>query len=135
MKVIDDLGIEHDSQDILAADRLLKMKRDLAGTEANGLWQVIAEVVKVWQDKNPEQWDSYLIELKDIKSTRKDEKFGLSWDKTTGKKGNLRYTLDIPAKVYAMIRSIYDSDELPMDRVFFLEFAKQFPMFKVAAKL
>lgn len=130
MKVYDSFtGILRNSTDVIATDRLIELKKS-SGTNP---WPVISEILKIWADKSPKEWKSYLIRLQDIKRTRKDRKFASTYDKVN--KGYLRYILDIPQKVISMIRCLYTADELPMNRKFFIEFARRFPRLKVAEKL
>lgn len=109
-------------------EQVLKLKYS-SGTSP---WPVIEMCFNYWASKNPKRYRSFLISIKDIKETRKDPKFGSTYDKESG--GYLRYTLDIPEEVMYMIRKIYSVDELPMDREFFTEFGKRFPKFKIAEK-
>ena len=127
--IYDHLGIPRKTDDINAVVRLFQMK------EANGSnpWPVIEECFNIWSTQNPEKWDSYLIYLDSIKQTRKDKKFASTKDKVTG--GYLRYTIDIPQKVMYMIRQLYNSEELDMNRDFWMEFAKKFPKLRIAEKL
>ncbi len=130
MKVFDSVtNTLRNSSDVLAADRLISLKKKKGST----LWTVISEVLKIWAERNPKEWESYLVRISDIKHTRKDKKFGSTYDKISG--GYLRYTLDIPQKVMLMIRSLYDHTELQMNRDFFIEFARRFPRLKIAEKL
>ncbi|MEK6882964.1 MAG: hypothetical protein AABY22_25290, partial [Nanoarchaeota archaeon] len=96
-------------------------------------WSVIEECFNIWASEKPTKYNSYLVYLQDIKETRKDKEFASTKDPVTG--GYLRYTLDIPQEVMMMVRCVYNSSELPMNREFFQEFAKRFPKFKVAEKL
>lgn len=121
-----DSGVPRKAEDVLAVDRLIKMK------STSDVWTVIAECIKIWSSKNPTKWNSYLIELDDVKKTRKD-KFASTTDKVTG--GVLRYTVDLPQPIYLMIRMLYTDQELPMDTRFFHILAKKFPIFRVADKI
>lgn len=105
-----------------AANRLI----ELAKTKSQ--WEVIEEVVNVWQKTQPKEWKSHLIELKDLKETRENE-FASTKDKS------LRFILDIPEKVIMMIRILYSSEDAPMDKKWMLEFAKRFPRFVVANRI
>jgi len=111
---------------IQAADTLIRMKKD-----NRPIWESIEYMIKVWHKTRPTEWKSYLYYLNDIRETRIDKKFGTS--KTKG--SNLRYTLDIPEIIMSMIRKLYTADELPMDRKFFIKFARRFPAFKVVEKM
>ena len=112
-----------------AVDKLIFMKKK------EDVWTVIEKIMEIWVKTKPNEWKSYLIDLKETKQTRKVTKGlrGVSKDKDTG--GYLAYTVDVPTKVIKMIRAIYDPDELPMDKVFFRTFAKKFPTFKIMEKV
>lgn len=128
--IIDATGISRNIAHIQAVERLETLKHK----SGSNPWPVIEECFKIWKDTNPTDWKSYLIYLDDVKETRRDKKFGTA-RKDPVHDGILRYTLDIPEKVMFMIRCLYDSDELPMDRKFFLQFAKKFPLYKVVEKV
>lgn len=130
MKIYDHYGIPHDTGDIAAADALLRLKRE-SGSDP---WPVIRKCINLWSEKHPDRWESYLFDLGKVKSTRKDRKFAASRT-NYGATGTLRYTIDLPEPVYLMIRCIYDDSELPMNRQFFQEFGRRFPIFQVAEKI
>lgn len=126
-------GKVYDYRDIQAVEHLLDLKRKYSARSKGGaeqFWKVIDEIVKIWRDKNPTQWKSYLIELGKIRKTRRDEKFGES------KKGSMRYLLDVPQPIIYMIRCLYDVHELPMnDKKFWREFGKRYTVFLVPKKV
>jgi hypothetical protein len=115
---------------VTGVDRILKLKKTLPQ------WEVIAEIVNFWASLNPSQYDSYLVRLRDIKATRKKttigtkEFVGISKDKGTG--GYINYMVDVPVKVMSMIRIVYNSNELQMDKKFFRKFGRKFPAFRVS---
>ncbi len=117
----------------LSVDHLIKLKKD------KGPWDVIQAIVEIWKKQRPTEWESMLVGTKEIKESRKvtnvgGKKYtGVSKDKETG--GTIRYTLDIPVKVVKMIRVMYNSGELPMDKPFYKKFGKKFPIFKISEKL
>ena len=96
-------------------------------------WPVIEEAISDWKKIKPKEWEAFIVNVQDLRNTRKDKKYASTTDKVTG--GILRYTLDIPYPVMRLIRAVYNVDELPMNKEFFLEFARKFPYFKVADKL
>lgn len=128
MYIYDERGIQRDTDDLLLVERLEKLK-----ASSTKPWDVIEELFKVFQKKQPKQWKSHLIEIDDIRETRKEKKFASSHDKAHD--AYLRYTLDIPEFIMYGIRMLYTPDELVMDRKFYQEFAKRFPAYKVAEKL
>ena len=125
----DSNGIQRKWEHVRAADNLIKIKR----ASGSSPWPVIEEAIKIFRTYHPTEWKSYIVELDGIRKTRKDPKYASTKDKVTG--GYLRYTLDIPERLVFIIRAVYDRDELPMNREFFIEFARRFPVFKVAEKL
>jgi hypothetical protein len=114
----------------LAADRLIDLKKD----SGSNPWPVIDEILKLWKKSRSEEFKSYLVELDNIKKTRKVTKgfSGVSKDKS--KASYTVYIADIPEFVIKAIRMVYDPEELPMTKEFFTEFTKRYPAFKVAKK-
>src|SRR3990167_3184514 len=111
MYIYDSFGIKRKLSDLTAVDRLFKLKE----TSCSNPWPVISECIKIWEQTNPKEWQSFLFELQDIKKSRRD-KFASSDPKKDKRHGGiLRYTLDIPEKVMYMIRCIYSPQELPME--------------------
>lgn len=104
------------------ADGLVKLRN------TKGLWEVIGEVVKAWENLKKHKYTSHIIDLKEKKETRLNQ-YGSTKSKS------LRYLLDIPEDIINMIRILYPIDELPFDKKFFREFGKRFPQYKVADKI
>lgn len=127
--IYDQFGRKLQLADIRAVEHLETLKEK----NGNNIWPVIEECLKVWTDKHPQQWKSYLIDVSDLRETRKEKKFASTTDKITG--GILRYTLDIPEKLIMIIRAVYTPEELAMNKEFFTAFARKFPAFMVAEKL
>ena len=125
----DKYGRRHKWRDYAATQKLFKLKE----TSGSKPWPVIEECIKIWSESAPRTWKSFLYEIEQTRETRKDQEFGSTVDKSTGQ--TLRYTLDIPEKVMYMLRILYTPEELPMNREFYIEFAKHFPAFKVAEKI
>lgn len=130
MKIYDQFGIPRDTKHIRAVQYLEEVKT-ASGSDP---WPVIEACFKVWEETAPSEYTSHLFYLDDIRSSRAD-KFASSGKKDRKHGGILRYTIDIPEKVMFMIRCLYDSSELPMDREFFMKFAKRFPKYKIAKKM
>ena len=108
-----------------AADKLIKLKSE------NKVWESIEEIVKIWADSKPHEYQSYVFDITNIRETMYDPKFG-----TTKEKGsNLRRYLDIPDTVMKMIRLLYNPEELPMDKDFFIRWGKSFPKMMVVQKI
>jgi len=125
----DQFGRKRKLEHLQAVERLETLKRK----SGSNPWPVIEECFNIWKSTNPKHWDAHLVDVYDLRESRKDKKFGSTTDPVTG--GVLRYTLDIPEKVMYMIRMLYSVEELPMNREFFLEFGRRFPNLKVAEKL
>lgn len=117
-------GERRDTRDIEAATRLIKLK----GKHGDDVWPVIEEVLRIWSAKHPKEYKSFLLELADIKETRRG-KFA------TSESEMFRYTLDIPEKVIYMLRKLYTINELDMNKEFFRKWAKKFPKMQVAEKI
>jgi hypothetical protein len=106
-----------------AADKLVQLKKD------KDPWEVFEYIVKIWKSTNPSEYESFIVNLNETKTTRKvttvgNKQFsGVSVDKNTG--GTLRYLLDIPVKVVHMIRKLYP--EMNLDKEFYTKWAKHFP--------
>lgn len=117
---------------VQAADKLIELKKN------KGPWEVIAEIIKIWRSTHPTQYDSYIINLEGVKQSRKvtsvgGKQFsGVSKDKSGA---YLQYKLDIPEKVVYMIRTLYNPEELPMDKKFYQTWAKKFPKMVVSTKV
>ena len=104
---------------VLFADKLLELRR------YKGPWAVIDEIVKYWESHPQKTWRAHLIELRE---TRKN-KFG------SNKGHDLRYIVDVPEKIIYMIRAMYKSEELEMDKQFFRQFGKRYKQFLVPQKI
>lgn len=121
----DQYGIARKWADLMASKHLADMKRE----NGSNPWPVIEECIKIWMEKKPKEWKAYLVDLGNIKQTRRDSRFA------TSETEKFRYTLDVPQTVLEMIRCVYSPDELPMKREFFRAFAKKFPKMMVADKI
>lgn len=123
IKVYDHLaGRLLNSSDVQLADTLLRMKK------TKPLWSVIRYIYEAWAKSEPREYESFLFTVKDKRDTRINQ-YGSTRNKA------LRYTLDIPSKVYMLIRILYPVEELRMDKKFLREFAKRFPECRVAEKI
>lgn len=129
MKILDKYGIERDSNDLQAVARLETIKKE----SGSNPWPVIEFCFKIFEQRHPQKYDSYIVYLNNVRATRKDPKYGSTHDKISG--GYLRYTLDIPEPVMRMIRGVYNPDELPMNNEFYLEFARRFKKYRIAEKM
>jgi len=110
---------------VSAADKLFKLKSE------NKVWESIEKIVEIWADSRPEEYQSYIFDITEIKASMYDPKFG-----TTKEKGsNLRRYLDIPDTVMKMIRILYSAEELPMNKDFFIKWGKRFPKMMTVQKI
>ena len=128
-------GVRHKLSDLVAADQILKLKE----RSGSNPWPVIERILEVWSERHPDKWESYLVYLKEIKDTRKVTSVGGSlWRGVSkGDKDNNAitvYAMDIPQPIMFMIRAVYNTSELPMNKEFFAEFGRHFPRFKILEK-
>ena len=93
----------------------------------NNLWGVVRLCLEYWANEKKEQYDSYIVRLKNIRETRRN-KFSSTRDKS------LRYTLDFPQQVMFLLRKIYSVEELPMDEKFMHQCWRRFPQLRVSEK-
>lgn len=125
----DQFGRKIYTKDIAAVERLIALKKKGGSSP----WPVIEQCIKIWEDKRPKEWKSFLFEVDRVRGSRAN-KFAVSKkDKVHG--GYLRYILDIPDLVIFLIRRVYSVTELPMTKDFLYEFARRFPHMRVAEKL
>jgi hypothetical protein len=117
-------GEPRNTDDIAAATKLVALKKKYQ----TNYWPVVEEVLKIWADKHPGEYKSFLFELQDMKETRRN-KFASSETEM------FRYTLDIPETVVFMLRKLYTTEEMPMDKQFFRSWAKKFPKMQIAEKI
>jgi hypothetical protein len=124
MKIYNAYGQLRDTEDIQAIEHLVKLKQK----NLSNYWPVVEECIRIWASKKPREYKSFLIDLQDMRETRSD-KYG------TSKTGMFRYTLDIPETVHHMLRKLYTTQEMPMDKKFFRDWARRFPKMKVAERI
>lgn len=124
MKFYNQYGEQRDIQDSEAATRLIKLKQQ----NGSNVWPVVDECLKIWSSKHPQEYKSHLIDLQDIKQTRRD-KFAASETEM------YRYILDIPEAVIFMLRKLYTTSELPMDKPFMRKWARKYPKMQIAEKI
>ena len=131
MKVRDlETGKIYNSKDIQAVDNLIKLKRE----NQTNIWVVIDAVVDFWSRRNPKEWQSYLVEIGAERDTRANPKFADNrYSKEKGS-GELRFLVDVPHQVIGMVRMLYNVNELPMTKQFWLTFGNRYPVFKIPEK-
>lgn len=103
------------------ADHLIKLKQE----NPLDIWVVVDAVLESWKQAAPKQWDSFIVSTEATRGTRAN-KFGANM------KQGLRYTVDMPEWVMAVMRQLYTPDELAMDKEFFRRFWKRYPAFRVS---
>ena len=111
-----------DYQYIQLIDKIVETKKK------NDLWGVVELCLKLWELKKPQEYKSYIIEIKKVRDTRKNA-FGST------KSHSLRYLIDFPQDVQFYLRKIYTAEELDMNKQFFREAWKRFPQLRVAEKV
>jgi len=124
MIIYNQYGEPRDTRDIEAVEGLLKLKEK----HGSDVWPVIEECLRIWTSKHPSEYKSFLFQLDDMKQTRRNQ-FASSETEM------FRYTLDIPEKVIFMLRKLYTTDELPMDKKFFRTWARKFPKMQIAERI
>lgn len=128
--IIDQYGIPRKASVLSAAAKLQTLKKE----SGSNPWPVIVECFKIWEKTHPSKYDSYLTYLDDIKDTRKITAVGNKYFSGVSKAANGQmssYVADMPKQVMYMIRAVYDSNELPMNKEFWQEFIKRFPKYAV----
>ena len=93
------------------------------------LWTVIEAIMQMWSSTNPQEYQSFLVDLDFTKADGKVTSIGNKrWSNVSkSESGLLRHRLDIPVKVVYMIRRLYSTDECPMDSKFYDEWSRRFP--------
>lgn len=114
------------AKDIATAEAIMKADKE------KGPWGAIEEMFKWWKKERPQEYKAFIVDVELTKKTRLD-KFGASKDKNSG----MRYTLDIPEKIWQMIAAMYgDKEKIDIyDKKFFREMGRRFPFLKVAERL
>ena len=113
----------HNAENVIQADYLIKLKQE----NQTDVWAVVEAVIKLWREKEPSAWKSFIVSTEATRETRAN-KFGAN------KKEGLRYTVDMPEWVMAVLRQLYTPDELPMDKEFFKAFWRKYPIFRVSER-
>jgi hypothetical protein len=121
----DATGMPRMSKDVELAEEVIRLKN------AKDHWAVIDKLLEAWSRRAPDEVDALQIELEDHRENLTDKRFGTT---SGGKNYDRRFKLVFPRQLMVMIRTIYRSEELPMDDKFMQEFAKRYPFFRVAEK-
>lgn len=121
-----DNGRIRDSGDLELAEVIMKLK------DKKDYWAVIDELIRIWSAKSPDEEVATKVEIDGYKEAMSDPTFGQT---NGGKDMERRSILVFPRKLQLMIRSLFKAEELPFDRAFYREFAKRYPMFKIADRV
>ncbi len=124
MYIYNQFGEKIDMGDVSAVNEIVRIKKK----SGSNPWPVIELCIKIWESKRPSEWKAFLVELGEVKQTRRDRH-------AATKSKSLRYLLDLPETLVYMIRKVYSSEELPMNREFLREFARRYPKFAVPQSL
>jgi hypothetical protein len=128
--IYDQYGIPRKASVFSAASKLQQLKIK----NGRNPWPVIAECFKIWEQTYPSKYESYLTYLDEIKDSRKVTAVGNKYFSGVSRASNGQmssYVADMPKQVMYMIRAVYDSNELPMNKEFWAEFVKKFPKYSI----
>src|SRR5258708_7063502 len=89
------------SDDVDLVDMIMELKA------LKGPWAVIDKLMEVWYQNSPEDAQGVLINVGDLRETRKDKEFG----KTEDKNMNRRILVIFPLALQHMIRKVYGAEE------------------------
>ena len=118
---------------VSAADRLISKKKEVFEKGSGDLWEVVDELIKVWRELRPIEWDSSIIDMDYTRDVLDDKKYATA--KGTKGSGNLRRTLDVPVFFETVLRRLFTIEELPFDKEYYAALWKKYPMFRVSEKL
>ncbi len=121
-----DNGKIRGAHDVAFADRVMETKRN------KGQWETIDLLVNEWAKTSSDDFRAFKVQMDDYRSGLFDRKYGT----TSGDKNmERRFTMAFPEKLFHMIRAIYKANELPMNKTFYQEFGRRYPLFRVPEKL
>ncbi len=118
-------GMVRNIKDMEFVDQLMEVRRKKKP------WEVIDMIVERWAQSAPKQFEVFKTHLESTRQDMKDKKFA----STDSKIADRRMTMIFPVKLHNMIRSVYKSDELIMDKEFNRDFCKRYPFFQIPEKL
>lgn len=113
------------ADDVVLAERVLDLRKK------KDPWTVIEELVDAWKERSPEDFIGFKAQINETREDQIDPKFG----RTRNQDMDRRLVVVLPDALHRMIRSMFTAQELPMDKKFFIEFAKRFPFFRIPEKL
>lgn len=113
------------SEDVSFAEKAIELKNN------KGVWDVIDFLMKRWISDSPEEVKAFKVHIDDTRENQIDKKFGRTRDKVMDR----RLVVVFPFELQNMIRALYRTDELSLDKKFFHEFARRFPAFRVPERI
>ena len=122
---MNDNGKLRKAEDVALVDKIIELKNN------EGPWAVVDFLLKVWSERSPDEVKAIQIDVEEQREMLTDKKFGTT---AGGKDIERRFKMLFPSNLSLMIRTIYKAEELPFDDKFFSEFAKRYPVFKVASQ-
>lgn len=122
---ISENGLPRKRSDAEAADKIVEARRK------EDVWEVIDLLLQLWAKGAPDEVEAVSINLDEYKESLYDKEFATTKD---GGDVNRRFYLSFPNRLMMMIRTQYETDELPFDKKFYRKFAKKYPFFMVAEK-
>lgn len=123
---ISENGLPRKYSDLEAANQIVEARRK------KDEWEVIDLLVQLWAKTAPEEVEAVNINIGQYKGSLGDKEFG-----STANGGDLerRFLLSFPNRLMQMIRTQYQTEELPFNTAFYRKFAKKYPFFMVAEKV
>lgn len=126
-----------DDKDVNFVNRLVALKQKHSAFRKAGIehfWPVMDEIIKWWRKRNPQRWESYIMTI-EKERVRQDVPKWADNSKNRERTGaKLRYLVDIPQPIVLILRRLYNVDELPMNKDFWKEVWKRYPVFRIPEK-
>ena len=119
------------ARDLVKVDHLLKLKA------TQPFWNVVEEVVKMWMNKSPKEWKSYIIHLDMVKADQKRTSIaGKRWRGVSRHDGIERSLLiDFPLWIHLCLKKLYPEENQYLNsKEFFRKMADKFPIFRIREK-
>lgn len=123
--ILSDYGHIRDADNVDIVEKIIQLRK------TKDPWIVIDELINLWAKTAPDEEEAQKIQISEYKEQLSDPMFGQT---RGGKEFDRRFTIAIPQRLMLMIRSQYKPDELKMDSVFYRQFGKRYPFFKVSEK-
>lgn len=113
----------------LFIERLMKLRND------KKTWDTIDEIVRFYRKKYPQEYKESIEISQGLRQSRGDE-----WGRgdrelhKVAREASWRMLLNLPFRLMAIIRKVYNEEELPFDRKFLKKFGTKYPEFLVPEK-